>query len=500
MDTLIKNLYIKYNQELNTFSCKDDLKKQSTKSIKLLNHQLRVRDYFQKTDIKGLLLYHGLGSGKTITSIISAYSKGMKSKDSIVVLTPASLKDNYTTEIKKLKVNPKHFEIISYNTSKITKQLTSVENKIVVVDECHNLFSMISNNSKIGEYVYSLFQNAKNTRFLFLSGTPIINSPYELALLFNILRPKIFFGKSSFTKEEFENYYILHEYNHKVFSNLIKGLVSFYPGVKNPDIFPKLVKKQIVLNMTPLQIRFYNYYKKLENKALIDINRQQEMYKVYTRQVCNFAQIENLEKINDSDLRFQLKNYSPKYAKMLNIIKYSQGPVLIYSNFKEVGVNLISRILDLNGISNVMWTGEESSEQREKNLQAFNSKENKHGEKIKCFLITSAGAEGISLKNVRQVHIIEPHWNSNREHQVIGRAMRICSHADLPKSQRRVDVYNYYITSKQFKTTDVLVYGVANQKNTIIKKFLQLLVQSSFDCEFNGSDKNKSKGCLLKII
>ena len=40
-------------------------------------------------------------------------------------------------------------------------------------------------------------------------------------------------------------------------------------------------------------------------------------------------------------------------------------------------------------------------------------------------IISSAGAEGISLKCVRQVHILEPYWNYVRLDQVLGRAIRM---------------------------------------------------------------------------
>ena len=66
----------------------------------LLSHQRIVRDYLNiYTPYRGLLLYHGLGSGKTCTSI--AIAEGMKSNKQVFVLTPASLKMNFFSEMKK---------------------------------------------------------------------------------------------------------------------------------------------------------------------------------------------------------------------------------------------------------------------------------------------------------------------------------------------------------------------------------------------------------------
>ena len=66
----------------------------------LLIHQKVVRDYINLyTPYRGLLLYHGLGSGKTASSI--AIAEGMKERKRVIVMTPASLRRNYMEEIKK---------------------------------------------------------------------------------------------------------------------------------------------------------------------------------------------------------------------------------------------------------------------------------------------------------------------------------------------------------------------------------------------------------------
>ena len=78
---------------------------------------------------------------------------------------------------------------------------------------------------------------------------------------------------------------------------------------------------------------------------------------------------------------------------------------------------------------------------------------NLRGEICTILLTTRTGAEGIDLKNVRQVHIIEPYWNPVRLSQVEGRAVRVGSHLELPESERQVDIYKYAstITEQQKK-------------------------------------------------
>ena len=98
----INSLFEPYKKELEdhtqNISCETIGK--TTKGFSLLTHQKIVRDYMNLyTPYRGLLLYHGLGSGKTCTSI--AIAEGMKDSKDIIIMTPASLRANYVGELKK---------------------------------------------------------------------------------------------------------------------------------------------------------------------------------------------------------------------------------------------------------------------------------------------------------------------------------------------------------------------------------------------------------------
>jgi hypothetical protein len=68
------------------------------------------------------------------------------------------------------------------------------DNAVVVIDEAHNFVSRIVNKVKqnktktIAYILYEYLMSAKNARIVLLSGTPIINYPNEIGILFNILR------------------------------------------------------------------------------------------------------------------------------------------------------------------------------------------------------------------------------------------------------------------------------------------------------------------------
>jgi hypothetical protein len=130
--------------------------------------------------------------------------------------------------------------------------------------------------------------------------------------------------------------------------------------------------------------------------------------------------------------------------------------------------------------------------------------EQKYGKLVKTMMITQSGAEGISLKNVRRVLITEYFWNAVRIDQVIGRAVRTCSHMTLPKEDQNVGVYKYImkLTKEQLEnnptlrkkdnelTTDEHIYNIATKKENLTKVFLDMLKSSSMDCVIHAS-KNK---------
>ena len=139
---------------------------------------------------------------------------------------------------------------------------------------------------------------------------------------------------------------------------------------------------------------------------------------------------------------------------------------------------------------------------------------NNFGGKIcKMFMITQSGAEGISLKNVRQVHIMEPFWNYVRLEQVQGRAIRICSHKDLPLAERTVDVFTYIMKFSDIQkrdrkvdetismrdkglTTDQIIYTLMMTKRRLSEQMFDIMKSSAIDCLLNALEHG-SKSCFM---
>jgi hypothetical protein len=121
-------------------------------------------------------------------------------------------------------------------------------------------------------------------------------------------------------------------------------------------------------------------------------------------------------------------------------------------------------------------------------VKGLTGEDNKDGHKVKVILISRAGSEGIDLKFIRQVHILEPWYNMNRIEQIIGRAVRNFSHKDLDFEQRNVEIFMHgTILGKENKeeAADLYVYRVAEFKAIQIGNITRILKESAVDCIIN---------------
>lgn len=274
------------------------------------------------------------------------------------------------------------------------------------------------------------------------------------------------------------------------------------PEIIEPKILPLYKDYNIVNNITIVPcfmtaIQWVNYeeeYSKEKLKKLQQLRRKHlysdstSTFNIRTRQNCNIVyeddsfRTEKDEKKKEETYQKMARNghfsyegtlhlFSPKFYQILrNMQSYIDkgvptGKILYYSDFRhESGSEAFEKILIQNGYEKydsekeeiedlvskksikkryTFITGKESQEQRRINKDAFNHKGNLRGEYIHIILISSSGAEGISLKAVRQVHVMEPFWNYIRVDQVLGRAARMESHIDLPDEERTVEQYLY---------------------------------------------------------
>jgi len=396
----------------------------------------------------------------------------------------------------------------------------------------------------------------------------------------NIVRVIENFGSNYFEDDYYiicnldERHFVLEKHNnpHK---NNIEELFNNVIGGEEEEIAPKSIKETIKLMKDKRQS---------ECKAgLLKGETYKEAIERSKKCLVDFSS-DSLRLDNPQGLTI----YSPKYAAMLNNIQNTSGSSLVYSQFLDMeGIGIFRLAMDANGYAPIeimmssggipkfseitekslrkgslqpryiTFSGAEKEDIRRLALDVFNARfnelpeslskvllesgfkdnDNKRGQICRCFCITSAGAEGLSLKNVRAVHIMEPYWNDVRLKQVKGRAIRIGSHLDLPKEDQNVSIFTYIscfgkeaqiAKSGEWKisetlirdsmsrkeaiefylpipetansytyTSDEYLYIISERKKIIINELETLMKSSAIDCELNyAENKDGTFKCL----
>ncbi len=130
----------------------------------------------------------------------------------------------------------------------------------------------------------------------------------------------------------------------------------------------------------------------------------------------------------------------------------------------------------------------------------FNTDDNAHGGICDLILLSSTGAEGLDLKNVRHIHIMEPYWNLGRLLQIIARGVRNDSHIALPANEKNVQPYVYLAVpppdrtnedGANIATTDMELYTESITGQVIIEVFNQALEEVSIECMVNDGTCRK---------
>lgn len=486
-------------------------------------------------NIRGILIYHNIGSAKTCTAIRIA--ENFKKKLNIIIVLPASLLNNlyfelrsectnneYVTKmerelLKNMDINSdKYKQLINTINNKInkyytiysyhkfieliqTKKLKNINNTLLIIDEIQN---MISENGTFYNTLNNFLNNSNKFKLLLLSATPIFDRPLEIALTLNLLK-KDLFNIDTFNHDYLDDKYNL--INITEFRNKITNLISYYRGAP-PQAYPKVIFNTIKCSMSSFQYKSYltslssetNYIKgSFKN---VDILKMPSNFFIGPRIISNIAYPnKSIGELGYKSLNknyFLLKNikkYSSKFYKILKTINKSQGLNFVFSNFKEYGgLKPLIIFLECHGWKNfithgegkkrfAIWTGDENNIIKDNIKNTFNNKSNFNGSKIKILLGSPSIKEGVSLLRVENVHILEPYWNISRITQIMGRAVRFCSHKDVPKDKRIVNVFLYLSTYKGVKTTDQYIWSLAKKKQILIQSFENILKECAFDCK-----------------
>jgi superfamily II DNA or RNA helicase len=463
-------------------------------------HQERVRQRLQ-ADIPGLLVYHGLGSGKTFTShLVGEDVPGPKE-----VITPASLRSNYQQSLEQYVTKPRDYHVRSYNAAAGTQG--QPRTGLTIFDEAHRMGRPESDLSDLVERTHG--------KKLLLTGSPIRNEPSELVPLLKAIAPDRDIPRSA---EDFDKKFVTRETiepgffgkllgrqpqtldrlkNQHQLRKLLQGRVDYQPSVGD---FPDVHEQEVNVDMTQPQTDMYRALVDSDTELSYKIRRnlppnKRELLNLNsflsaTRQVSNHprAYDERLKQLPGDDV-----DHSPKLARMAEEIslKHKDDPDfrgLVYSNYIDSGVIPLAKRLTSMGISNAIFTGDLNDRERQHIVNNYNAG------KLRVLLISGAGAEGLNLKGTRLVQLMEPHWNTPRLDQVIGRASRMGSHAHLPKEKQNVLVQRFFAVPRKTALehlglgtpdlgTDRYLHNMAQQKHKLVNQLLDIMKEVGSDTD-----------------
>jgi hypothetical protein len=121
-------------------------------------------------------------------------------------------------------------------------------------------------------------------------------------------------------------------------------------------------------------------------------------------------------------------------------------------------------------------------------IQAARDLENKDGHKIKVVVGSQVAGEGLDLRFIREVHILEGWFHLSKEEQIVGRGIRYCSHNALPREKRNCTIHlyvNVFPSEMNKETIDQYSYRTAMNKAVRMGNVSRALKRGAADCNLN---------------
>ncbi|NDC94797.1 hypothetical protein EB118_12565 [bacterium] len=440
-----------------------------------------------------------------------------------------------------------------------SKPIDNLSNTVIIVDEAHNI-----TNNDIYVALKTVLSRSYNYRVILLTATPIRDNPREIFEISNILNNanQQFPIRGDLTKvdllrkldTEYTQLFkgVLYDITPEAETMLLSylnGKVSYLQGDNMNFPTQKVMGTQLIpgrkgsenvylCEMSDFQFSVYKNAIQLDTHgdtgSAVYKNSADASTMVYKDGLYGkagftglFNKVPSLKGSYNTTspevITSELEKYSTKLYNLVKNIKSSPGNVFVYSNYvTHGGTTLIKQVLLANGFKSYNSMQSNASDQtfvvldenlrpevRERLRRIFNSPKNARGEMIKIIVGSPIVAEGITFKNVRQVHILEPTWNMSRINQIIGRAVRNHSHRDLSRAERTVDIYKYVAikSGENVPFIDKEMYILMEEKDRANKKVERLLKQVSFDCRsgpisggVHGSPRCDYTHCELECV
>jgi SWI/SNF-related matrix-associated actin-dependent regulator 1 of chromatin subfamily A len=385
--------------------------------------------------------------GKTIEAI--GYTV-LKNYSRVLVICPASVKTNWKREIlafsgvsANIVTETKErggWEIIGYsNLDKFWDYIRKEPYQLIIVDEAH----YIKNKKAIrSRKTIKLLKKAKDV--IFLTGTPVLNRPYEIYNIFNFIRPMDFWGDNGFARRYcglVQDSFGRWDYTGATNLDDLKEKMSFMIRRTKKEVLTELPDKTI--NVLETKMKSWKDYKDI----LSDFKKWLKDKKLNESAV--FA--EALTKVNYlKQVVVENKNIKSELDNLLE----SGKKIIVFSQYKTV----INKLYDEYRDKSVKLTGDTPTNDRQGLVDKFQE----DGDCKLFFSTIKAGGVGITLTEADSVVFCDLDWTPATHSQAEDRAYRI-------GQRNNVNVY-YFITPK---TIEEKIWKMLKRKEVMINKIME---------------------------
>jgi len=463
--------------------------------VKLLKHQEKFLRKFFLSGVNGSIVFHGVGTGKSLTaSVATHYYLSLNPDGNVIFISPPALILNFVNALKQFGLDEKDRRIQYFSFEKFTRNST-IKNKkcLFIIDEAHLLRTEIKANEKVDENEnkvmiveqnkrgYAVLEAIKKTdKCILLTGTPFINKLYDIENLLSMV-----VKKDPLDPDNFASMITRNESRRDYF----KYKISHYENEVGSEFFPTKIEKYVPIIMNEEEQQTYNKFEKgdtsvLDDENLEDIRMQatkKESLTAFFNGVRQYSNLLDYKKIGFIIERIQRPQ--------------TTGQFIIYTTFIDNGLRIIRKYLNDNNISYAIISGNENIKEKEASKNKYNSKE------VQVLLITKAGTEGIDTIGTEAIFIYEgSSWNEPLVEQAVARAIRFKSHYHLPKEQQKVWVYRLLIIKKADKeiidkinNKEIYNFGSVLQKIKNIDKEIKKLKKDEKEFDEKEFDKKEYK-------
>ena len=308
----------------------------------------------------------------------------------------------------------------------------------------------------------------------------------QLKSHYNLLNKKI---ATDILKEQDESDFINLTDNGRTITGKILQLkylkyfsIKFYTALKklNRLVYQKKGAKTAFIYSNLVKVGIEMFQEILLQNGFLEFQENHSDYQIKADTICYYCgltyrehQIIKIGGSNNSDSDNKINNSSSEYDHNKKIPKHDFHPATF--------ITITGKTTD--------ESAEYIPEDKQRILDnVFSTVDNKEGKYIKFVLGSKVMNEGISLKNVSEVHILDVYFNLGKVDQVIGRAIRYCSHYKLMNENNifpEVKIYKYAVSIPNGLSSEEELYQKAELKYLLIKKVERCLKEVSIDCPLN---------------